>query len=457
MLDFPRFNAMVRRSNKKYSEIINDVLSDKTDFQSLSTELAVLHFYICNCYNWGSYKTLNENLFATTQELFKFIDKNASNMQYMSVSKVKEHFPDLEFEEIPDDFDVNKAIDYLSDLSVKRQIKDCCMTTLSALASGDELRSIEELLFRHKSELAHSVVETEEDYSLEDFKKYLKRLDTKEPLTHFEELDEFLLCALDAYIVIAGRPAQGKTALALNILRNMAEKDSLDKGINLFFSLEMTEAHLYQRLLSIVTGYNMQNITQFANDLSNKDIQNAYKKIFVDYKKHIKIYHSSSISILDIELKIRTLVQSKIKINSVIIDYFQIIQNNLEFKDDLQKYTDFSKRLKKIVQDYKIPVIVLAQMNREVERRTDKKPLKSDLKGCGAVEENADVIIMLNNNFPKNNSISSDRVDLVVVKNKFGATGVAQMKYQKSTQRFLTHPTTQKKEEKLQMPPPIRG
>ena len=459
MLDFPRFNQMVRRSNKKYIEAINDSLSEKVELQSVPTELAVLHFYILHCYNWTSYKDLSKNLFSTpeTKKVFEFVEKNASEKKYMSVSKVQERFPSLQFAEFDPAFETNDAIDYLSDLSVKRQIKDCCVSTLSALACGDELRSVEEILFTSKVDVANSRIETEDNYTLEDFKKYLQRLDTKEPLTHFDNLDDFLLCALDAYIVIAGRPAQGKTALVLNILKNMAEKDSEDRGLNLFFSLEMTEDQLYQRLLSMIAGYDMKHITHVANDLNNKDIQDAYKKIFVDYKKHIRIYHKSSISILDIELKIRTLVQSKTKINCIIIDYFQIIQNNIEFNDDLQKYTDLSKRLKKIVQDYKIPLIVLAQMNRDVEKRPDKKPLKSDLKGCGAIEENADVIIMLDNPATRNDSISPDRVDLVVVKNKFGATGIASMIYQKSMQRFLSYPDIKQKEEKPQMPPRLRG
>jgi hypothetical protein len=454
MLDLPRFNAMARRSNKKYKEIIDDVLSEKVALESPTTELEVLHFYIKHCYNWSSYKDLDISLFSTqlSRAVFQFVEKNASEKLYMSVSKIQEYFPDLKFSEFDPTFETNDAIDYLTDLSVRRQIKDCCISTLSALSCGDELRSVEEILFTKRIEIAKSKIDKESDYSLEDFRKYLTRLDSKEPLTHYENLDDFLKCALDAYIVIAARPAQGKTALALNILKNMAENNEESRGINLFFSLEMTEDQLYQRLLSIVTGYDMKTITKIATDITREDMKVAYKKIFIDYKKHFKIYHSSSASILDIELKVRTLSQSKHKINCIIVDYFQIIQNNLDFKDDLQKYTDVSKRLKRIVQDYKIPLIVLTQMNREVERRTDKKPLKSDLKGCGAIEENADVIIMLDTPDP-----DSNRVDLVIVKNKFGATGVAAMIYDKSLQRFTTHPNPQKKavEKPMQRPPKI--
>jgi len=190
-------------------------------------------------------------------------------------------------------------------------------------------------------------------------------------------------------VIIAARPAMGKTALVLNMaLKNI----EMGKGVVLF-SLEMPAEQLMLRMLSAKTSIPLQDLrkgdmndTQWTNLSAAFDDLNS-KKLFVD--------DGGNININQLRARVRKLAQNEENnISLVIIDYLQLMQG-LGNKDRHQEVSDISRGLKMLARELKIPIIALSQLNRGLESRPDKRPMLSDLRESGAIEQDADIIMFV--------------------------------------------------------------
>ncbi len=190
-------------------------------------------------------------------------------------------------------------------------------------------------------------------------------------------------------IIIAARPAMGKTALVLNMALKNVEAG---KGV-IFFSLEMPAEQLMLRMLSAKTSIPLQNLRK--GDLDDQqwtNLSGAFddlntKKLFVD--------DGGSVNINQLRARVRKLAQNESNnIKLVIIDYLQLMQGTGN-KDRHQEVSDISRGLKMLAREMKIPIIALSQLNRGLENRPDKRPMLSDLRESGAIEQDADIIMFV--------------------------------------------------------------
>lgn len=183
--------------------------------------------------------------------------------------------------------------------------------------------------------------------------------------------------------IIAARPSMGKTAIAIQIAQNAA---SIDYPVAIF-SCEMSEDEIGRRILSGVSGYTNMELLNGKCDidtLCKKSTNVAGAKIYIDDK--------SSISITEVRAKVRRMIiENNIKL--VIVDYLQLMKGDGESRE--QVVSDISRGLKSIAKDMDIPVIALAQLNREVEKRPDRKPMLSDLRESGSIEMDSDVVMFI--------------------------------------------------------------
>ena len=202
-------------------------------------------------------------------------------------------------------------------------------------------------------------------------------------------------------IIIAGRPAMGKTALATNIAYNVAEymsrakdMDTHDKGVA-FFSLEMSADQLASRILSTVTQTP-------GNKMRTGELDNAqFTRIAAAVREleTIPLYidDTPGVTINAIRTRARRLKRSK-GLGLIVIDYIQLITGSSNKKNEgnrVQELSEISRGLKILAKELKVPVIALSQLNRGVEQRDDKRPLMSDLRESGSIEQDADIVMFV--------------------------------------------------------------
>lgn len=241
-------------------------------------------------------------------------------------------------------------------------------------------------------------------------------------------------------IVIAGRPSMGKTAFCLNIGLNIVKKFKLPV---LFFSLEMSKEQLTYRLLTNETG--IVNSRLKTGNLYEEDwlkINSTIKELsclpfFID--------DTPDLSIQDIQAKIKKLIFEYNKIGLVIIDYLQLMQNS-KFKPDsrVQELSQITRSLKNLAREFEIPIIALSQLSRSVETRTNKRPILSDLRESGSIEQDADLVLMLYresyyNTQPHSDSSSPNLVELIIAKQRNGPLGTVSLEFDAKRTKFLNY------------------
>lgn len=219
-------------------------------------------------------------------------------------------------------------------------------------------------------------------------------------------------------VIVAARPSMGKTALCLNMAQNMAIKEKIPVGI---FSLEMPKEELALRFLCslaridgsrLKTGHLQENdwprLTQAINALSEAPI-------YID--------DSGSLTAMEIRSKARRM-KSKHNIGIIIIDYLQLMKGNPIFKGDVNKeVSDMSRQLKSLAKELNIPVIALAQLNRAVESRTDKRPMLSDLRDSGGIEQDADLVCFIYRDSYYTKKDDNKTSEIIIAKHRNGPVG----------------------------------
>ena len=235
-------------------------------------------------------------------------------------------------------------------------------------------------------------------------------------------------------IILAGRPSMGKTALSLNIALNIIKSSRLPVVL---FSLEMSKEQIMYRLLSLETNINqirLKNGKLYQNDwIKLTKIINIISKLpfFVD--------DSANLSIQDIRLKLKTILLKQTKIGVVIIDYLQLMQNS-EFKkgNRVQELSHITRSLKNLAREFNIPIIALSQLSRNVENRIDQKPILSDLRESGSIEQDADLVLMLYR--AKNIHLTQIEkfviTELIIAKQRNGPTGTIKFKFDETQTKF---------------------
>ena len=245
--------------------------------------------------------------------------------------------------------------------------------------------------------------------------------------TGFIDLDRITLgLAPSDLIVIAGRPSMGKTALALNIASYLATSHE-SKGAHLIISIEMSEDKLGIRLLC--SQARIDNTKMRSGSLDSEDWDKLAMATDMISVSNIHINDKAD-TVNQIRSAARKLSKTKNGIASLIVDYIQIMKGPKRITVREQTIAYFTSSLKKIAKMLDIPVIALAQLNRDLEKRADKHPQFSDLRESGAIEQDADIILFIYRDEVYNDD-SPDKgiADIEVAKNRNGPTGICRLAF----------------------------
>ena len=240
-------------------------------------------------------------------------------------------------------------------------------------------------------------------------------------------------------IILAARPAVGKTAFALNIAQNVATKADQVVAI---FSLEMGAESLVNRMLCAEGNIDAGHLR--TGQLSEDEWSNLIMAMGTLGQSKIFIDDTPGIRIAEIRAKSRRLLQEQGKLGLIVIDYLQLIEgNNRESRQ--QEVSDISRQLKKLAKELKVPVIALSQLSRGVEQRQDKRPVLSDIRESGSIEQDADIVAFLyrddyyereGGEEPERDEQENNVVEVIIEKNRSGARGTVKLLFKKEFNKF---------------------
>lgn len=239
----------------------------------------------------------------------------------------------------------------------------------------------------------------------------------------------------DNLIILAARPAMGKTALALNIAQYIAVKEKKPVAI---FSLEMGAESLIERMLAsegMVEGYHLKT--------GNLSVEEWHRLVHAQgnlYDAPIFVDDTAGIRISEIRSKARKLAQEMEGLGVIIIDYLQLITGS-KGDNRQQVVSEISRELKILAKDLKVPVIALSQLSRAVEQRQEKRPMLSDLRESGSIEQDADIVAFLYRDayYQKEHADSQEAnnvTELILEKNRHGSLGTVKLYFHKEYTKF---------------------
>ncbi len=251
--------------------------------------------------------------------------------------------------------------------------------------------------------------------------------------THYRDLDKLTAGFQKSdLIIIAGRPSMGKTAFALSIARNSALESGIPVGI---FSLEMSKEQLAMRLLCAEARVNSQRIR--SGFLSQDDCTKLITAAGHFGDVPILIDDTPAISTLELRAKARRM-KAELDVGMIVVDYLQLMRGRSGRDNREQEISDISRSLKALAKELSIPVVALSQLNRKVEERHNKRPILSDLRESGAIEQDADVILFIYRDEAYNsNSADAGIAEISIGKQRNGPSGIdIKLAYIKEYTRF---------------------
>jgi replicative DNA helicase len=250
--------------------------------------------------------------------------------------------------------------------------------------------------------------------------------------TGFADLDE-LTNGLHPgqMVIVAARPALGKSTLALDFARAAAIKHNMP---TIFFSLEMGRSEIAMRLLSAEAAVPLQNMRKGTVDSRDWTTIASTRGRINDAPLYID--DSPNMTLVEIRAKCRRLKQ-RVGLKMVVIDYLQLMTSGKRVESRQQEVSEFSRALKLLAKELQVPVIALSQLNRGPEQRQDKLPALSDLRESGSIEQDADVVILLHREsaYDKDNPRAGE-ADLIVAKHRNGPTRTVTVAFQGHFSRF---------------------
>ncbi|MFO7652834.1 MAG: replicative DNA helicase [Candidatus Krumholzibacteriia bacterium] len=251
--------------------------------------------------------------------------------------------------------------------------------------------------------------------------------------TGFKELD-FRLSGLQPadLLILAARPSMGKTSLALNLAYNVATREDVGVAI---FSLEMSAQQLVLRMLCSATGFNLHSLRR--GKLEARDFPRLMEACDRLSRTPIYIDDTGGLSVLEMKSKTRRLQQQR-GVGLVIIDYLQLMTSHARVENRQQEISQISRYLKGMAKDLNVPVVALSQLSRAVEARSDHKPMLSDLRESGSLEQDADVVMFIYREevYRPDDPAVENLATIIIGKQRNGPTGQFDLHFHKEYTRF---------------------
>ena len=254
----------------------------------------------------------------------------------------------------------------------------------------------------------------------------------------------------DELIILAARPAMGKTAFALNIAQNVAVRGDNQPTVAIF-SLEMGAESLVNRMLCAEGGINANHLR--TGNLDTDEWDALWVAMGSLAGTNVYIDDTAGIKVPEIRAKCRRLKKRTGNLSSIVIDYLQLIEGS-NSENRQQEVSEISRQLKKLAKELSVPVIALSQLSRGVEQRQDKRPVMSDIRESGSIEQDADIVAFLyrddyytreqqedgapqvGSDQEAENSLSE--VEVIIEKNRSGPRGTVKLLFNKAYNKFAS-------------------
>ncbi len=245
-------------------------------------------------------------------------------------------------------------------------------------------------------------------------------------------------------IIIAARPAMGKTSFALSILHHISVKENIPSA---FFSLEMSKEQIVMRLLCNEARVPLKRIR--SGFLNKNELDSITEAALSMAKAPLFIDDTASLTILDLRAKARRLKKEK-DIGIVVVDYLQLLKSHRRTENRQQEVAEISRSLKALAKELEIPVVALAQLSRQTEIRADKRPQLADLRESGSIEQDADIVMFIHRpEYYKKNPTPEEEglAEIIIAKQRNGPTGTINLAFIKEITRFENLAKTTPEEE----------
>ena len=343
-------------------------------------------------------------------------------------------------------------IEYYARIVQEKAVKRALINAGSEIVSfgydmnpiDESLESAEKLIFDIASKKATTDLSHIKDLVLTSYEKIEYRYEHKDELiglrTDFYELDSMTSGLQKSdLIILAARPSMGKTAFALNIAQNVAIKEKVPVAI---FSLEMSKEQLVQRMLCSQAEVDTQRLK--TGNMQGKDWDKLVSAMNDFANAPIFIDDTSGCTLTDIRAKCRRLKMEQKDLGLVVIDYLQLMEGSGR-EDRMQQISAISRGLKTLARELDVPVIALSQLSRAVESRTDKRPMLSDLRESGAIEQDADIVMFIYRDeyYKKNDeesevskAASKGESEIIIAKHRNGPVGMVKLLFQGNITKF---------------------
>lgn len=264
--------------------------------------------------------------------------------------------------------------------------------------------------------------------------------------THFTELDKRTSGLQPSeLIIVAARPSMGKTAFAINIAQNSSVRDGKVVAV---FSLEMSKESLLRRMLAGEALVNARSLQQ--GFTTRDDRAKLYAGLERLMESKLFVDDTPGITLAEMRAKARRLKQQEGSLDLIVIDYLQLMTGSVggsqkKFENRTQEVSALSRGLKALAKELKVPVVALSQLSRGSEQRAgDKKPLLSDLRESGSIEQDADVVCFIHREeyYDRDNEDLKGKAEIIIAKQRNGPTGSVQLAYLADYTRFENLDTT---------------
>lgn len=277
-----------------------------------------------------------------------------------------------------------------------------------------------------------------QDLVVSSYEMIEKRFNNKDELvgvtTGFYDLDNITsgLHKSDL-IILAARPAMGKTAFALNLAQNVALKGKKAVAI---FSLEMPKQQLVSRMLCAEAEVDSQRVK--TGNLQPKDWEKLVEGMTRLSEAKIYIDDAAGATATDVKAKCRRLMMEEKELGLIVIDYLQLMEGGGNPNDRNQQISQISRSLKGLAKELDVPIIALSQLSRAVESRPDKRPMMSDLRESGAIEQDADIIMFIYRDeyYNRDDVENKGKAEVIIAKHRNGSVGTVELLFQSNITKF---------------------
>lgn len=424
--------------------VIGSMLLDKEAIETALGMLTVDDFYsrqygimfeaISECYN-----SLDKNGVVDVVTVQEQLAKNGAPAEMQSVDFIR-----ALFDAVPTSVNIRSYAEIVRDKAIQRKLIKTCGEVSQMCYDDNE--STEDILADTESrmfEILKTGTSTEltsiEDISIAVYEKIQKSSLSKDHVTGvatgFTDLDNMTTGFQPSdFILVAARPSMGKTAFVLNILEYVGVKKNRPAMI---FSLEMSKEQLVNRLFAMDSGIDAQLLR--TGRLSDNDWERLLDTANRIGSSNIIIDDTPAISVSALRSKCRKIKLER-GLDLVVIDYLQLMSGGGTRRSDSrqQEVSDISRALKALARELECPVVSLSQLSRAVESRPDKRPMLSDLRESGAIEQDADLVMFLyRDEYYNPDSEKKGEAEVIIAKQRNGPIGTVNLYWQSQTTRFV--------------------